>query len=71
MINFNLIYESLPLLLKGTLLTLQIAVFATSLGILEPDWLDARLLPRGDEADTTAVYLISAKPFEHAVQGIY
>lgn len=31
----------------------------------------ARLLPRGDEADTTAVYLISAKPFEHAVQGIY
>ena len=31
----------------------------------------ARLLPSGDEADTTAVYLISAKPFEHAVQGIY
>ena len=31
----------------------------------------ARLLPKGDEADTTAVYLISAKPFEHALQGIY
>ena len=31
----------------------------------------ARLFPKGDEADTTAVYLISAKPFEHALQGIY
>lgn len=31
----------------------------------------ARLLPHGDEADTSAVYLISAKPFEQAVQGIY
>jgi hypothetical protein len=32
-------------------------------------WLTAtfqhhRLLPKGDEADTTAVYLISARPFE-------
>jgi hypothetical protein len=32
-------------------------------------WLTAtfqhhRLLPKGDEADTTAVYLISARPFD-------
>jgi integrating conjugative element protein (TIGR03749 family) len=31
----------------------------------------ARLFPKGDEADTTAVYLISAKPFEHALRGVY
>ncbi len=36
---------------------------------LRGDWLTVafqhnRLLPRGDEADTTAVYLISARPFE-------
>jgi len=36
---------------------------------LRGDWLTAsfqhhRLLPKGDEADTTAVYLISARPFE-------
>ena len=30
-----------------------------------------RLFPKGDEADTTAVYLISAKPFEHALRGVY
>ncbi len=38
---------------------------------LRGDWLAAtfqhhRLLPAGDEADTTAVYLISARPFEAA-----
>ena len=37
-------------------------------------WLTAtfqhhRLQPKGDEADTTAVYLISARPFEVALQG--
>jgi len=35
-------------------------------------WLTAtfqhhRLLPKGDEADTTAVYLVSARPFELAL----
>ena len=31
----------------------------------------ARLLPRGDEADTTCVYLISARPFAEALRGLY
>lgn len=31
----------------------------------------ARLLPRGDEADTTCVYLISARPFTEALRGLY
>ncbi len=31
----------------------------------------ARLLPGGNEADTTVVYLISSKPFEDALRGIY
>jgi integrating conjugative element protein (TIGR03749 family) len=31
----------------------------------------ARLLPRGDEADTTCVYLISARPFADAFRGLY
>ena len=36
---------------------------------LQGTWLSAtfqhhRLLPMGDEADTTAVYLISARPFD-------
>ena len=36
---------------------------------LRGDWLSAafqhnRLLPKGDESDTTALYLISARPFE-------
>ncbi len=39
---------------------------------LRGDWLSAafqhaRLLPASDEADTTAVYLISARPFETAL----
>ena len=31
----------------------------------------ARLLPAGDEADTTCVYLISARPFADALRGVW
>lgn len=43
---------------------------------LRGQWLAAsfqhgRLLPQGDEADTTCVYLISARPFAEALRGRY
>jgi len=31
----------------------------------------ARLFPQGDEADTTCVYLISARPFDESLQGMF
>jgi len=43
---------------------------------LRGDWLaatfqHARLLPHGDEADTTAVYLLSRRPFGESLPGLH
>lgn len=49
--------------------------------VLDPRWIrgawltaafqHARLLPRGDVADSTSLYLISARPFAEAVRGVH
>ena len=56
-------------LLKGLPGVVRVPVRREAVRLFRGTWLTAafqhnRLLPHGDEADTTAVYLISARPFE-------